>query len=836
VGTFAVEASYGGEPSFLAYNDGEVWGWPVAAVIDAEIALRALADAPLGATPTGPWYGADDDRGCLLAILSVLEAPFELEGAPELPEQPPELDEDELQEAYVETLHPRDRLGRWRDKLSLVRPSRRFRPPRSDVVSELQDEWIKLDRALQAYAGQPEHPEARRIIDEQKEIVHTIHHLNVGATERGLGAVRDVVIVGAGPAGMSAAIYGGTEGLNTLLIDSNVTAGGQIALSSRVVNTIGFPAGVTGRQFAENAIEQAQRVGAETRFATTVTSMDYDPETRIKRLHLSDNSYVDAHAVVIAGGVQFRSLDVPGGGTPDVVYGDAEKLKERCRGRRAVIVGGANSAAQAALHLAEDVPVSIVIRSHLRERMSAYLADQIEAHDNIDVLEGATVAEVHVGPDGRMDSVKLSDGRVIPCGAAGMFIGSSPNASWAQVPVDDDGYVIVGEGTAGHLETNVPGVFAAGDIRAGSTHRVIAAAADGAVAISQVHGFLAQQKQAPVGVREAPARDAADEWMDAAYEFDLGAPFTGFDRHEGEPLREAFDPSKHPRDRLGRWARKAGHVPIPGMHAAAKSFVVRDWAIFPEGFTKIPPEAMPDELHRDALERTVEAIDSVHGIHSKFLPRTVPYVVAPIMPPGSTGFFATFASENETDHTPTMIATRPGVPPRHLAPILVHEFAHYLDSQVLARMHGAWDRGHSYLTDDWDAAEGPHILDGLMEAFRSTRKWRLLDGYRRGIGPGPQMTFDGATGEMTELDPTSPEWQGYLNYLLSPVELFARGYMQYIALRMPKDDTHGELRDNLNVFAADGMVFPQQWNDEDFLPVAAAYDDLFEKLGWRGEQ
>jgi len=351
-------------------------------------------------------------------------------------------------------------------------------------------------------------------------VTRAIHHQNLdrgGVEGIGLpGGARDVVVVGAGPAGLSAAIYGATEGLDTLLVDAEATPGGQAYHSSRIENVLGFPSGITGRQLADMGLEQAQRTGADTRFGASVKSMSYDPATGLKHLVFEDGSELDSRAVVIAGGVQFRHLDFPGADSKDVVYGDSSELKKACRGREVVIVGSANSAGQGAIDAAQEAShVTLLVRhGHVGDQMSSYLVQQLESDPKVTILEGAEVGSVQEDADRRMTGVTLKDGRVLPAGALGLFVGSAPSTDWTGVERDEHGFVTVGHGEP--LETSTPGVFAAGDVRAGSIHRVITAAADGAAAISMTHGYMDELRAraaesstgAPAQVQEAAAGGA----------------------------------------------------------------------------------------------------------------------------------------------------------------------------------------------------------------------------------------------------------------------------------------------------------------------------------------
>lgn len=349
----------------------------------------------------------------------------------------------------------------------------------------IEQKWADLDRELLPYTGHPNAAGAKAIITEQERLTETQHV-----------DVLDVLVVGAGPAGLSAAIYGATEGLNTLLVDANHTPGGQAGMSSRIENVLGFPAGVTGHQYADAALEQARRVGAMTMFGVTVHYVKHDPKTDLKHVRLSNGTTVKTHTIVLATGVQFRTLNMPGADAEGIVYGDSGALKNVCKHRPAVIVGGANSAGQAAIDAASKLPhVTLLIRSTIAKGMSSYLIEQLQADPKVTILEGAEIATVEKDTKGHVESVTLKDGRSLPCGGLGLFIGSAPKTDWIDLERDEHGYIMVGGPNRGELETSIPGVYAAGDVRSDSVHRVIMAAADGAHAIALVHPYLAQMSR-----------------------------------------------------------------------------------------------------------------------------------------------------------------------------------------------------------------------------------------------------------------------------------------------------------------------------------------------------
>lgn len=324
----------------------------------------------------------------------------------------------------------------------------------------------------------------------------------------------DVVIVGAGPAGLSAAVYGASEGLSTLVVD-NGGIGGQATSSSLIRNYLGFPRGVSGRQLAESAYEQAWVFGARFAFMHDALSMRRDGD-RIG-IAISDGGEVGARAVILAGGATYRRLDVDeieeltGAG---VFYGGPTVEAPAVAGGEAYVVGGANSAGQAALHLAEyALRVTLVIRADsLEAGMSHYLIDQVERARNVEVRLGTEV--VGGGGEGRLERLQLrrADGSTEEVSADALFlmIGARPNTEWLSEEIrrDGGGYILTGGDVADHwpldrpplsLETSMPGVFAAGDIRHGSMNRVASAVGEGSIAIRLVHELLEAARTGAAG-------------------------------------------------------------------------------------------------------------------------------------------------------------------------------------------------------------------------------------------------------------------------------------------------------------------------------------------------
>ncbi len=322
------------------------------------------------------------------------------------------------------------------------------------------------------------------------------------------GSEFDVVIVGAGPAGLSAAVYGASEGLTTLVVD-NGGIGGQATSSSLIRNYLGFPRGISGRGLAESAYEQAWIFGAKFAFMHDAISLRRVDGTL--RLALSDGGEVGARAVVLATGATYRRLGIPeieeltGAG---VFYGGPTVEAPAVAGGEAFVVGGANSAGQAALHLSEYARrVTLVVRSDsLEAGMSHYLISQVERETNIDVRLGTEV--VGGGGEGRLETLVLrnrAEGSTEEVAADALFlmIGAQPNTDWLpdEIAKGEGGFIRTGADveTDGAwsldrppltLETSMPGVFAAGDVRSGSMNRVASAVGEGSIAIRLVHEFL----------------------------------------------------------------------------------------------------------------------------------------------------------------------------------------------------------------------------------------------------------------------------------------------------------------------------------------------------------
>ncbi|MEL6124632.1 MAG: FAD-dependent oxidoreductase, partial [Bacteroidota bacterium] len=325
----------------------------------------------------------------------------------------------------------------------------------------------------------------------------------------------DVVIIGAGPAGLAAAVYGGSEGLKTLLVERRAP-GGQAGSSSRIENYLGFPNGLSGQELTRRAVTQAKRFGIEFLAPAEVTNIGVSGE--YKCLSLSDGQHVNAKSIIITTGVAYRHLTTTG--VPDytgagVYYGSSMAEAQACSNQDVYIVGGGNSAGQAAVYLSRFAKsVNILIRRpDLTSSMSSYLIDQIAAIDTIQVHDHTVIEEAR-GADQRLTTLRLRHNqteeiRDVHADALFIFIGSKPETNWIQLDLikNDRGYIETGKSLMRYdefkrswkrdrepynLETCIPGIFAAGDVRAGAMNRVASAVGEGSMAISHVHQYLAE--------------------------------------------------------------------------------------------------------------------------------------------------------------------------------------------------------------------------------------------------------------------------------------------------------------------------------------------------------
>jgi len=336
----------------------------------------------------------------------------------------------------------------------------------------------------------------------------------VGLRTRAQTSFYDLAIVGGGPAGLAAAVYGASEGLHTVIIEREA-AGGQAGMSSRIENYLGFPTGLSGGDLARRAVVQAQRFGVEILSPQEAVGLRTEGSYRI--LKLADGNEISCHALMIASGVQWRRLEAPGIDRlqgAGVYYGGGATEAISCKGEIVYVVGGANSAGQAAMNFSRYAErVLILVRGDsLSSTMSQYLIDQVQRTPNIQLWTHASVAEAHGETHLEEISVLCSDTNKIervPASAMFIFIGALPRTDWLADTVqrDERGFILTGpdllwdgarpkgwtlERDPFLLETNIPGLFAVGDVRHGSVKRVASGVGEGSVAVQFIHQYLSK--------------------------------------------------------------------------------------------------------------------------------------------------------------------------------------------------------------------------------------------------------------------------------------------------------------------------------------------------------
>ncbi len=346
------------------------------------------------------------------------------------------------------------------------------------------------------------HPTIRQIADKIGKATEAAHD------------IYDVVIIGAGPAGLAAAVYGASEGLKTLLIERKAP-GGQAGSSSRIENYLGFPAGLSGADLTRRAITQAQRLGAE--FLSPQSVKDITQKDGYKTIVLDDGPQIISRTVVITTGVDYRKLEVKGVENftgAGIYYGAAMTEAAACKGQEVYIIGGGNSAGQGAVYLSKFASnVYIIIRKDsLSYTMSAYLIQQIENIPNIHVLTDTEITEAEGNnclEKLHLVNVKTKEASVHHAAALYIFIGAKPFTDWIKLDIirDEKGFIETGRELRVHnnfakiwkqerdpflLETSCSGIFAAGDVRSGAMNRVASAVGEGSMAISFVHKYLAE--------------------------------------------------------------------------------------------------------------------------------------------------------------------------------------------------------------------------------------------------------------------------------------------------------------------------------------------------------
>ena len=326
---------------------------------------------------------------------------------------------------------------------------------------------------------------------------------STGQVSRALGIGRelaareeiDFVIVGGGPAGLGAAVYAASEGVDTLVIESTAL-GGQAGASRRIENYLGFPAGITGSELTSRAVAQARKFNAHT--ATPYRATSLEPGNGRHLIQLEGGHEISARAVLLATGAQYRRLPVDRLAEFEglsVFYAAGPPEARLCGASRVAVVGGGNSAGQAAVWLSRSGALVTLLhrRADLRETMSDYLVRELERF-SVAVRDRSEIAALH-GDDGKLEAVTLKSGERLALSFLFLFLGALPCTEWLDGAVrrDDSGFLLTGSaaGTESLLETSVPGIFAAGDVRSGSTKRCATAVGEGAMAVAFVHNHLA---------------------------------------------------------------------------------------------------------------------------------------------------------------------------------------------------------------------------------------------------------------------------------------------------------------------------------------------------------
>jgi thioredoxin reductase (NADPH) len=330
-----------------------------------------------------------------------------------------------------------------------------------------------------------------------------LKHASRGQVLRALGIGRelapreevDLLVVGGGPGGLAAAVYGASEGLDTLIVEGTAL-GGQAGSSRRIENYLGFPAGISGTELTSRAVSQARKFGA--RPATPYRAIALEPGNGRHVVRLEEEHEIAARAIVLATGAAYRRLPVDGLSEYEgvsVFYAAGPPEAQLCGASRVAVVGGGNSAGQAAVWLARGGALVTLLhrRADVRETMSDYLIRELERY-GVAVRDSSEIAALH-GTQGRLEEVTLKSGERLPFSFLFFFLGAQPCTEWLDDAVARaaDGFILTGDaaGADNLLETSVPGIFAAGDVRSGSTKRCAAAVGEGSMAVTFVHQHLA---------------------------------------------------------------------------------------------------------------------------------------------------------------------------------------------------------------------------------------------------------------------------------------------------------------------------------------------------------
>ena len=380
--------------------------------------------------------------------------------------------------------------------------------PRSSTETRQLLDFARRQRLPHSWLDSEESEEARALLEavaeEEVPLVRLpggveLRRPSNGALSRALGiglelgprGEVDLLVVGGGPAGLGAAVYGASEGLDTLVVESTVL-GGQAGTSRRIENYLGFPAGISGSELTSRAIAQARKFGART--ATPYRARALEPGDGRHLVHLEEGREVSARSVLLATGAEYRRLPVEDLDRYEglsVFYAAGPPEGRLCGGMRVGVVGGGNSAGQAAIWLARGGALVTILhrREDLGETMSRYLINDLAEH-GVAIRDRSEITALH-GEDGMLDSVTVSDGESFPLSYLFLFLGAVPCTEWLGDVIERDanGFIRTGPevGAEGLLETSVPGVYAAGDVRAGSIKRCATAVGEGATVVRFVH-------------------------------------------------------------------------------------------------------------------------------------------------------------------------------------------------------------------------------------------------------------------------------------------------------------------------------------------------------------
>lgn len=443
----------------------------------------------------------------------------------------------------------------------------------------LKGEWGKLNNQFLEEEGDepapvddPTGPKAKALLDRMESICKEMHSLHAdpgGPGGIGLpGGPRDVLIIGAGPGGLTAAANGAAEGLDTLLVEANVVAGGQAKFSSRIENLPGYPVGVRGKKLTQDMFTQAQRLGADTKLGTRVTGMTVSADG-MKHVTLSNGETIDSRTVIIAGGVEFIKLPFEGDEGPGVVLGDPEQLKAATKGGPVVVIGGSNGAAQAALGAAAYAEhVYLLARSPIVNNMSAYVVDGVRNNPKVTVIENDQIVKLWRDEHGEPTTVETKGGQKIPAKAVGVFVGSVPKTEWVPAEIkrnEEKGpnknklYTKKAEGEELiEYETAIPGVYAIGDMRSGGAGRIGVAMGEGQFSLRQANSFLEDQKEAAKAKADKKKKTIKkkpdDQFITDHFDLDRDNPWFGQTTEDVEPLKKTekdWDEGRHPRAPAG---------------------------------------------------------------------------------------------------------------------------------------------------------------------------------------------------------------------------------------------------------------------------------------------